>query len=145
MDSAEDIVQDLFYNYWKNREKIDITTSLKSYLYQAVRNKCLKAIDHQQVKERYTNELQVQSQGDGDLTPTNIEAEELNQIIENTIDELPERCKEIFILNRFEGMKYHEIAQKLSISIKTVEANMGKALKIFRVNLKGYYQVTAKI
>lgn len=145
MDSAEDIVQDLFYNYWKNREKIEITTSLKSYLYQAVRNKCLKAIDHQQVKDRYSTEIQSQNLETGDLSPTSIETQELNQIIENTIDELPERCKEIFIMNRFEGMKYHEIAQKLSISVKTVEANMGKALRIFRVNLKGYYQVTAKL
>ncbi|PKP44218.1 MAG: RNA polymerase sigma-70 factor [Bacteroidetes bacterium HGW-Bacteroidetes-12] len=143
MDSAEDIVQDLFYNYWKNREKLEITTSLKSYLYQAVRNKCIKTINHQQVKEKYNNVLRLQGQDYDDYSSSNIETEELNQIIESTIDELPDRCKEIFVLSRYEGMKYHEIAQRLSISVKTVEANMGKALKMFRLNLKGYYQISA--
>jgi len=85
----------------------------------------------------------LQGQDYDDYSSSNIETEELNQIIESTIDELPDRCKEIFVLSRYEGMKYHEIAQRLSISVKTVEANMGKALKMFRLNLKGYYQISA--
>jgi RNA polymerase sigma-70 factor (ECF subfamily) len=66
---------------------------------------------------------------------------EMQVIIEKTLDSLPERCSRIFRLNRFEGLKYQEIARKLSISIKTVEANMGKALKMLRKNLKNYVEV----
>jgi RNA polymerase sigma-70 factor (ECF subfamily) len=142
MDSAEDVVQDLFYNYWKNKEKLEIKTSLKSYLYQAVKNKSLKIIDHHLVKERYSKEMLSNGNISETHSTNNIEADELNQIIESTIDKLPKKCKEIFILSRFEGLKYQEIAKKLSISVKTVEANMGKALKIFRTNLKQYQQYT---
>ena len=67
--------------------------------------------------------------------------QELQGIIDHTLDSLPERCSRIFRLNRFEGLKYHEIAQKLSISLKTVEANMGKALKMLRKNLKEYVEI----
>jgi RNA polymerase sigma-70 factor (ECF subfamily) len=66
---------------------------------------------------------------------------EMQQIINQTLDSLPERCGRIFRLNRFEGLKYHEIASRLSISVKTVEANMGKALKILRRNLKEFVEV----
>jgi RNA polymerase sigma-70 factor (ECF subfamily) len=142
MDSAEEIVQDLFYMYWKNRERIEITTSLKSYLYQATKNKCLKHIEHKSVEDRYTKEMLLQPNYEGAYS-NNIETDELNQVIENTLNQLPDRCREIFVLNRFEGFKYQEIADKLSISIKTVEANMGKALKLFRVNLKLYNQLAS--
>jgi RNA polymerase sigma-70 factor, ECF subfamily len=142
MDSAEEIVQDLFYNYWKNKEKIEIRTSLKSYLYQATKNKCLKVIEHNAVKDRYASEMVSLGQSTTDSQPNNLETEELNTIIENTLNELPENCRKIFVMSRFEGMKYNEIASALSISIKTVEANMGKALKLFRTNLRQYDQIT---
>ncbi|HCX98981.1 MAG TPA: RNA polymerase sigma-70 factor, partial [Bacteroidales bacterium] len=67
---------------------------------------------------------------------------ELAEIIEETINNLPHRSREIFMLSRFEGLKYAEIAKKLSISIKTVEANMGKALRLIRLNLARYDQTT---
>ena len=142
MDAAEEIVQDLFYNYWKNKETLEVKISLKSYLYQATKNKCLKAIKHSLVKERYSSEM-MRQQDETDTSSTNsLELEELNDVIEETLNKLPEKCKQIFILSRFEGMKYSEIAENLSISIKTVEANMGKALKAFRENLKQYDHLT---
>jgi len=67
-----------------------------------------------------------------------LEVKELSEVIETTLNELPERCRQIFKMSRFEGLKYNEIAEQLSISIKTVEANMGKALQLFRKNLKHY-------
>ena len=142
MDVAEEVVQDLFYNYWKNKDRIDINTSLKSYLYQATKNRCLKVIEHNSVKERYVQEIQAQQVEHSFEADQAVETEELTQIIDSTLDQLPERCRQIFIMSRFEGMKYHEIAEKLSVSIKTVEANMGKALKIFRINLKQYHKAT---
>lgn len=71
-----------------------------------------------------------------------VQMSELNEIISKTLDALPPRCSRIFRLNRFEGLRYKEIAQKLSLSVKTVEANMGKALKLFRENLKDYVEAT---
>ena len=142
MDVAEEVVQDLFYNYWKNKDRININTSLKSYLYQATKNRCLKVIEHNSVRERYVQEIQAQQVEHSFEADQTVETEELTQIIDNTLDQLPERCRQIFIMSRFEGMKYHEIAEKLSVSIKTVEANMGKALKIFRINLKQYHKAT---
>ncbi|MFP4555319.1 MAG: RNA polymerase sigma-70 factor [Bacteroidales bacterium] len=142
MDSAEEIVQDLFYNYWKKRKSITIDTSLKSYLYQAVKHKCYKEIDHAAVKEKYSNETKHFAESNSNEDTSTIETAELAQIIDDTLNQLPDRCRQVFELSRFEGLKYHEIAKKLSISIKTVEANMGKALKLFRVNLKEYRQIT---
>jgi RNA polymerase sigma-70 factor (ECF subfamily) len=69
------------------------------------------------------------------------EVHEMQEIIDSTLDSLPDRCSRIFRLNRFDGLKYQEIAQKLSISVKTVEANMGKALKMLRKNLKNYVEI----
>ena len=71
-----------------------------------------------------------------------IDAEELAGVIDRTLEELPERSRKIFSLSRFEGLKYHEIAKKLSLSVKTIESNMGKALKLFRKNIKAYLETT---
>jgi len=138
MDSAEEIVQDFFYNYWKNKESIVITTSLNAYIYQSIRNKALKQIEHMAVREKYSSEVQNFSQNDAPSAAECLELKELNEIIEKTLNQLPERCRQIFMLSRFEGLKYQEIAQQLSISVKTVEANMGKALQQFRTNLSLY-------
>lgn len=142
MDEAEEIVQQLFYNYWKNKENITISVSIKSYLYQATRNGCLKFIEHNKVKGKYSNHVLSHSTEVDPNTHSKIEEGELAQIIEETINELPHRSREIFMLSRFEGLKYAEIAKKLSISIKTVEANMGKALRLIRLNLARYDQTT---
>jgi RNA polymerase sigma-70 factor (ECF subfamily) len=71
-----------------------------------------------------------------------IDVEELARVIDKTLEELPERRRKIFSLSRFEGLKYHEIAEKLSLSVKTIESNMGKALKLFRKNIKAYLKTT---
>ncbi len=138
MDVAEEIVQEFFYNYWKNRETMNIQISLKSYLFRAIRNNSLKYLEHLAVVKKYENNFRetntIEASSDVDV----LELNELNEIIEATLNELPERCRQIFKLSRFEGLKYNEIAEKLSISIKTVEANMGRALQLFRKNLKHY-------
>lgn len=140
-DGAEEVVQDLFYALWEKRDQIRIETSVKSYLYAAVHNRCMKVLRHKAVESNFRTDY-LSNKYDINAAPEDVTGtEELQQIVEHTLDALPDRCSRIFRLNRFEGLKYHEIAKILSISIKTVEANMGKALKLLRKNLKDYTEV----
>jgi RNA polymerase sigma-70 factor (ECF subfamily) len=140
-DTAEEIVQDLFYKLWEKRAELQINTSVKSYLYSAVHNRCLKFIEHRNVETKYRNYYLLHESEIDNEPGDSASISELQGVIENTLNALPERCSRIFRLNRFEGLKYHEIALKLSISVKTVEANMGKALKLLRKRLKNYVEV----
>jgi RNA polymerase sigma-70 factor (ECF subfamily) len=140
-DTAEEIVQDLFYKLWEKRDELQINLSVKSYLYSAVHHRCLKYIEHRNVETKYRN-YYLLHESEIDNEPQNATGiHELQGIIDQTLDSLPERCSRIFRLSRFEGLKYQEIALKLSVSIKTVEANMGKALKLLRKNLKDYVEI----
>ena len=135
-DKSEELVQETFYNLWKNRGNLNIRISLKSYLYKSVQNSCLLTIQHEKVKEKYRLHILNSGNTEGEKTPDKLlEEKELNKSIQETMDKLPERCREIFYLNRYEGLKYREIAEKLSISQKTVEANISKALKLLRKNI----------
>ncbi|MDF1547585.1 MAG: RNA polymerase sigma-70 factor [Bacteroidales bacterium] len=142
-DKAEETVQDIFYGIWKNREKLDIRVSFKSYLYKAVQNNCLQQIQHHLVEDKYKQYVKSEVAHFHSDPAKEMELQEMNEVIEQTLDSLPERCKEIFSMSRFEGLKYREIAEKLEISTKTVEANMGKALQAFRQNLKQYVGVNS--
>ncbi len=131
-DTAEEIVQDLFFTIWKDRKKLQIESSLNGYLYRAVHNRCLHYINHIKVVEKYARETAF-SETEINETPSDIlNYSDLQAKIAGIIERLPEKCGKIFCMSRFEGLKYSEIAQKLSVSVKTVEANMGRALKEFR-------------
>jgi RNA polymerase sigma-70 factor (ECF subfamily) len=131
-DTAEEIVQELFFRLWQDKEKIKIVSSLNGYLFKSVHNRCLHYIEHRKVVERHAQEM-LYEQAERAESPTEIlHYKELQSKIVRILEKLPERCGKIFYMNRFEGLKYAEIAEKLSISIKTVEANMGRALKEFR-------------
>ncbi len=138
-EDAEEIVQDIFFIIWKKREELNIK-SIKSYLYQSVKNNCLQRIRHKSLNDKYKSYIKHSYSEHSEQADKILNAKEISEIIEKTFDSLPERCKQIFQLSRYEGLKYKEIAEKLSISIKTVEANMGKALKHFRNNLKAYIE-----
>jgi len=134
-DTAEEIVQDLFFRLWQDREKLNIESSLNGYLFRSVHNKCLHYIEHLRVVERHAEEIAYQ-QTDTQESPSDIlNYKELQEKIAKILERLPDRCGKIFTMSRFEGLKYNEIAEKLSVSIKTVEANMGRALKEFRKEL----------
>jgi RNA polymerase sigma-70 factor (ECF subfamily) len=135
-DSAEEIVQDLFFRLWQDREKLQIESSLNGYLFRAVHNRCLHRIEHTRVVERHAREALYNQPCEAENPSEIIQYKELQSKIAGIIARLPERCGRIFCMNRFEGLKYAEIAEKLSVSVKTVEANMGKALKEFRKALK---------
>jgi len=131
-DTAEEIVQDLFFKLWQNKEKLKIESSLNGYLFRSVHNRCLHYIEHQKVVERHAQEMSYEQTITAESPSDILHYKELQAKIARTIEGLPERCGQIFCMNRYEGLKYSEIAEKLSVSVKTVEANMGKALKEFR-------------
>lgn len=138
IEQSEEVVQDTFYNIWKNRATLNIKTSLKSYLFTAIRNNCLQVLRTRSLDIKYENYYKSHYENSS-ITPSDeLNAKELSDVINKALNSLPERCREIFKMSRYDGLKYHEIAEKLSISIKTVEANMGKALKHFRSHLKDY-------
>jgi len=131
-DTAEEIVQDLFFRIWKDKDKLQIESSLNGYLFRAVHNRCLHHISHSKVVEKYARETVMFSSGIADDTASLVNYNDLQSRIARILERLPSRCGKIFCMNRFEGLKYSEIAEKLSVSVKTVEANMGRALKEFR-------------
>jgi len=138
IDEAEEVVQDVFYNIWKNRQQLRINTSIKSYLYAAVKNNSLQKLRVHNLDMKYEKYYKTQPLKDS-ISPADVmNAKELNAIIHKALNTLPEKARIIFKMSRYDGLKYHEIATKLSISIKTVESNMGKALKHFRSYLKDY-------
>ena len=143
--SAEEIVQQLFYVFWKNRSKVNILQSLKSYLYGAVRNGSLQWLEHQDVCRRYIskqegNSLILGSENEPEYNSPQgkMEYKELEKIFFDTLQNLPERRRSIYKMNRFEGKTYAEIADLFSISVKTVEAEMSKALSAFRKEIQNY-------
>jgi RNA polymerase sigma-70 factor, ECF subfamily len=139
MDAAEDLVQEFFYHFWKNRETFSPKLSLNAYLYHSIRNNSLHYLGHLAVRKNYAEQVFNESQ---DIMPaqpqTDVEMKDLGKVINATLQQMPERCSRIFRMNRFEGKKYREIAEILSVSVKTVEADMGKALQMFRKSLKDY-------
>lgn len=136
--AAEEVVQDLFFNLWKKREELEITTSIKSYLYKAARNHSLNVIKHIEVRENY-KKMNEEHRSDSEMQGTDeMETLELEQRIKDAIDQLPPERQKIFLMSRYEDLKYREIAEKLKISVKTVEAQMGKALKFLKEQLSDY-------
>ncbi len=129
---AEEVVQDVFYKIWEKRSVINIKTSIKSYLYISVRNKCLQNINHKKIVRIHQNYIENQGNPRTDSPYENLIYEESIDIFNEALNTLPDRCIEIFKLSRFEGLRYKEIAKELAVSIKTVEANISKALKTFR-------------
>jgi RNA polymerase sigma-70 factor (ECF subfamily) len=139
MDSAEDIVQEFFYNFWKNLDSFSPKLSLNAYLYHSIRNNALHYLEHMDIRQTYAHQVISVAQEEMPVEMNNsIELRDLNHAINLTLQQMPERCSRVFRMNRFEGKKYREIAEILSISVKTVEADMGKALQIFRKSLKEF-------
>jgi RNA polymerase sigma-70 factor (ECF subfamily) len=134
-DTAEEIVQDLFVRLWQDKEKIKIESSLNGYLYRSVHNRCLHYIEHSRVVERHAEEMSYRQPDSPEMPSEILNYKELQAKVATILEKLPDRCGQIFCMSRFEGLKYNEIAEKLSVSVKTVEANMGRALKEFRKEL----------
>jgi len=131
---AENIVQDVFVNLWTSREKLDPTKSIKTYLFTAVKNNSFKYLRHLKVERAHSERT---LDANEEINPEQkTEQKETADKIHLEINKLPEKCREIFTMSKFDKLKYSEIAEILDISVKTVETQMGRALKKLRENLK---------
>lgn len=140
-DVAEEVVQDLFYVLWKERDKIQIFATLKGYLYRAVRNKSLQYFERADVRKRYEDNVKAKGCNYNMITPEEqLHYKELERLINDVLSKMPERRFKIFKMHRFEGRKYNEIANNLSVSVKTVEAEITKALRTLRKEIEVYTQ-----
>lgn len=134
---AEEVVSDVFFKIWKNREQIQVASSFQHYIYRATRNQCLDYLKSRRnmgvsIDEVgfYVYDIYAESPED------ELQTQELDNKIEKAIAALPQQCRLIFSMSREQGLKYREIAEKLGLSIKTVETQMGRALKALRNYLK---------
>lgn len=135
MAVAEDLVQDFFFQLWRNRQKIVIRQSIKSYFFSSVKNKSLDFLKHRKIGDKIIKEL-TYSSSDAFDEPDFLVESELNKQINEAINKLPVKCRKIFLMNRFEGIKPEQIARQENISVRTVEGHIGKAIKILRDELR---------
>lgn len=133
-DASREIVHDIFVKIWEGIENIDNEKPIKSYLYTAVRNRCFNYIRD---NKKFNKDAEINDTLSGNewQDTSSMEQEETESRVWNAINELPEKCREIFIMSRFDELKYNEIALKKELSVKTVEAQMSKALKHLRNRL----------
>lgn len=131
---AEELVQHVFCRLWEKKEQISINQSVKAYLYRSVYNESLNYLKHLKVKESYQN-YAARNMEQGDSATARVSLKELEERLGKALNDLPEQCRTIFQMSRFEELKYRDIAERLGISIKTVENQMGKALRIMRLKL----------
>jgi len=132
---VEDVIHDVFADLWNNKREVNITSGVKSFIRGAVINKCLSIIrkDSRMDYVESHNYNLVESSPSADQI---LDRDNLQKIINETIEELPDKCKAVFKLSRFEGKSHNEISEQLGISKKTIENHMTKALKTLRSQLK---------
>lgn len=135
MDDAEDIVQAMFLKIWEKRQMLVITHSIKSYLYKAVYHQCINQFDHVAVREKYRERSTIEKSGGVQLPE--VFPNELEESILAAINSLPKQCRIIFMMSRYQEMKYSEIAKELDISVNTIENQISKALRTLRMHLNG--------
>lgn len=135
--ASEDIVQDFFIKLWENRPRLEIKTDIKSYFLRSIHNRCLDYLARQRVRQDHkTNQLK--SISEEELWEYPLLDFELEQRLQKAINELPDGIRETFIMNRFEGLSYQEIAEKENVSVKAIEYRISKALSILRLDLQEY-------
>jgi RNA polymerase sigma-70 factor, ECF subfamily len=139
-DEVEEIVQGFFVKLWERKASIDISTSVKNYLFSSIKNHCFNYLKHQKIKVKHHDYTLQHADQPIDASDYCMETE-LMEKIEASIEALSPRRREIFLLSRNKGLKYREIAEELGISIKTVETQMGQALKELREKLASYRQL----
>lgn len=132
---AEEVVQDVMLELWRRRESLAEESSPQAYLFQSTRNRSLNHIRHERV-ERMGEPYASREQAIDAPAQSYLVEEEIQIALKKAVETLPDRCREIFELSRTHNLKYAEIAQVLGISVKTVEAQMGKALRVLREELR---------
>lgn len=137
-DTAEEIVQQMFLKFWEKRELLNIQNSVKAYLYKCVYHDSLNFLKHEKIKTKYQDFASYAMNDHQEPASSKVEMTELEHRIAQALNELPEQCRTIFQMSRFEELKYREIAEQLGLSVKTIENQMGKALKIMRLKLADF-------
>ena len=136
-DEAVDIVQEIFYHLWDHAEEINITTSLKHYLFTAARNKALNLIKHYRIRDKHENGIReaflMAGEADSGLN------EERLDMLMKAVEDLPPQMKKVITLKVSSGKQYSEIAEDLGLSINTVKTHMKRAMDILRKNLLGIW------
>ena len=136
-EQAEEAVQQVFFRIWDKTDRIQIPGSLAAYLYRAVHNECLNFLKHQKVKQIHQTYTVYHMQNQHEHRQP-MHLEELQEKIAGALEKLPEQCRTIFQMSRFEELRYREIADRLGLSVKTIENQMCKALKLMREELAEY-------
>ncbi len=149
-DLAENIVQDTFLTLWNKRNDLHADTNLGAYLFTVARNNCLYRLRDERYKQRFfvnatidDSELQLNLEALSLFDSSSYMFDEIERIINKTLEELPPQCRKVFLLSRFQLKKNKEIAEDLNISVKVVEKHISKGLKLFRKALKDYLPFVA--
>jgi RNA polymerase sigma-70 factor (ECF subfamily) len=135
---AEEIVQDTFVKIWENAGRINIETSIAAYLYTSVRNNSLNHLKHEKIKKKYEQEEAIAPRPEDSTLEEQVDITLFRTLLARALIDLPDKCREIFEMAKFEGLAYDEIAGYLEVSEKTVENQMGIALKKLRESLHPY-------
>ena len=138
IDSAEEIVQDTFAKIWEEHDAININVSIKSFLLKSVQNKCIDWLRHEKIKQKYSHEVFTNSINYEYNTDNHLINSEIEGLIKVALDKLPPEISQVYHMHRYEGLKYHEIAEKLNVSVRTVEVRIGKTLSLLRDELHDY-------
>ena len=148
-EDAENIVQDIFLRIWERQDTIHLIENMNAYLFRLVKNKCLDYLKYKLSTEKYNKtiqdafevEMSLKIQSLDRFEDSIVSGKNMEDIVNDAINSLPPKCREIFLLSRVEGLKYREISEKFNISVNTVENQMGIALKKLRIKLKDYTSV----
>ena len=140
-DESEEIVQEIIFKLWEQKEQLQAVNSLKSYLFRSVHNRCLNYIKHQAHKNKYSDRAYTEMKKIELEAVEDYQNKELEEKVQKAIDDLPDRCKEVFRMSRFDGKKNKEISEDLGISVKAVEANITRALSSLRESLNKYLKI----
>jgi RNA polymerase sigma-70 factor (ECF subfamily) len=133
--AAEEMVQNVFYKLWERSDGLSISGSIAAYLYRAVYNESLNHLKRLKIRADHQLHVSYRMNNQSESASGKVRLKELESRLQQALNELPEQCRTIFQLSRFEELRYREIAERLDISVKTVENQMGKALKILRAKL----------
>jgi RNA polymerase sigma-70 factor, ECF subfamily len=140
---SEEIVQEVFLNIWKKKDRLTLDNEIKPYLFKSVQNLCFNFIEHKKVIDNYYSVIEVvyKNQKEDSDTYESLLFTELQAKVDEAIGSLPEECRKIFRMSREDGLKYTEIASKLGLSVKTIETQMSRALSKLKTELKDYLSI----
>lgn len=140
---SEEIVQEVFLNIWKKRDQLKLDGDMHPYLFKSVQNLCFNFLEHQKVVDNYyaVIEFIYKNQAEDFNTYESVIYSEFQEKVDKAIDSLPDECRKIFLMSRYDGLKYNKIAEQLGLSVKTIETQMSRALAKLKTELKDYLTI----